>query len=465
MRIFGLEIARTKTPVTPIGASPALARGGWFPIIREPYTGAWQQNQEITAPTALSYFAVYACVTLIATDIGKLKLRLVQQDNAGIWTETTNPAYSPVLRKPNRYQTIHKFVEQWITSKLKAGNAYVLKQRDERGVVSALYVLDPARVTPLVAPDGAVYYALNRDDLTGITPELIESGGAVVVPAREMIHDPMVTLFHPLVGVAPLYACGLAAAAGLTMQQQSEMFFRNGSNPGGVLTAPGMIAKDTAERLKTDWETKFSGANVGKVAILGDGLKYEPMAVTANDAQLIDQLKYTAQTICSCFHVPPALLDLGGDAANVSDLEALLQKYHSQCIQSLLTNFETSLDEGLELKANFGTEFDIDDLIWMVTATKTKAAADSIGAGALSPNEARRKYFGVGPVTGGDTPYMQQQNYSLAALAERDADKPFSKPAPVAPPDPEPPPPDDDGDDEAKFLDTLTKALGDLHAA
>jgi len=463
MRIFGFDISRAKTSAVNLVPPTSTARDTWHPVIREPYTGAWQQNQEITAPTALSYFAVYACVTLIATDIGKLRLRLVAQDSEGVWTETTNPAYSPVLRKPNRYQTIHKFVEQWITSKLKSGNAYVLKQRDDRGVVSALYVLDPARVTPLLAPDGAVYYGLNRDDLTGVFNP--DSDGSVVVPAREMIHDPMVTLFHPLIGVSPLYACGLAATAGLTMQATSELFFRNGSNPGGVLTAPGAIRQETLDRLKTEWQAKFSGANVGNVAILGDGLKYEPMAVNANDAQLIDQLKYTAQTICACFHVPPALLDLGGDAANVTDLEALLQKYHSQCIQSLLANFETSLDEGLELKTPYGTEFDIDDLIWMVTATKTKAAADSIGAGALSPNEARRKYFGVGPTVGGDSPMMQQQNYSLAALAERDADKPFTKAAPATPGPTALPPADDEADQEKQFADALTKALGNLYAA
>ena len=49
-----------------------------------------------------------------------------------------------MLRKPNRYQTRIKFVEQWMMSKLTAGNTYVLKQRDERSVVTALYVLDPA---------------------------------------------------------------------------------------------------------------------------------------------------------------------------------------------------------------------------------------------------------------------------------------------------------------------------------
>jgi len=465
MKIFGLNITRASR--SPAGLSPPAGTrgGGWFPVVREPYTGAWQENMEITAESALAYFAVFGCVTLIATDIGKLQLRLVTEDADGIWNPTTNPAYSPVLRKPNRYQTIVKFVEQWITSKLTAGNAYVLKQRDERGVVSALYVLDPARVSPLIAPDGAVYYSLKRDDLTGIGDGL-PPGQDLVVPAREIIHDPMVTLFHPLVGVTPLYACGLAAQQGLTIQTKSEQFFRGGSHPGGVLTAPGEIGEEQAKRIKAYWEENFSGANIGRVAVVGKGLKYEAMTVSAADSQLIEQLNWTAQQVCTCYHVPPALLDLGA-AANVTDLEALLQKYHSQCIQSLLTNFETSLDEGLELNRPFGTEFNIDDLIWMVTATKTKAAAEAIGAGALSPDEARKKWFGLGTVKGGDTPYMQQQNYSLAALAERDADQPFSKPAPAVPAVTAAPalPPADDEADEQKFFDALTKSLEGLHAA
>jgi HK97 family phage portal protein len=461
LRIFGLTISRAAR--APVNLSPAAARGGWFPLIREPYMGAWQNNDEIAAPTALSYFAVFGCVTLIATDIGKLHLRLVTNNGAGIWTEASNPAYSPVLRKPNRYQTIVKFVEQWITSKLVAGNAYVLKQRDERGVVVALYVLDPSRVTPLIAPDGAVYYGLKRDNLVGIADDLPQ-GQDLVVPAREIIHDPMVTLFHPLVGVTPLYACGLAAQQGLTIQTKSEQFFRGGSHPGGVLTAPGEIGEDQALRIKTYWEENFSGANIGRVAVVGKGLKYEPMTVSAADAQLIEQLNWTAKQVCTCFHVPPQLLDL--DDAASGDLEALWMKYHSQCIQSLLTNFETSLDEGLELKAPYGTEFNIDDLIWMVTATKTKAAAEAIGAGALSPDEARQKWFGLGTVKGGDTPYMQQQNYSLAALAERDADSPFSKPAPAAPAVTAlPPAPVDDAAEEKQFIDTLTKSLEGLHHA
>jgi len=468
MRIFGLEISRARAALSP-PTVPAPGAGGWVPTIREPYTGAWQNNDEITAQSALAYFAVYGCVTLIATDIGKLALNLVAENDDGIWTVTSNPAYSPVLRKPNRYQTIHKFLEQWITSKLMAGNAYILKQRDDRGVVAALYVLDPSRVTVLVATDGSVYYQLRRDDLVlndlNLPPFGMGAPPDLVVPAREMIHDPMVTLFHPLVGVTPLYACGLAAQQGLTIQTKSEQFFRGGSHPGGVLTAPGEIGEDQAQRIKKYWEDNFSGDNIGRVAVVGKGLKYEPMTVSAADAQLIEQLNWSAKQCCTCYHVPPALLDL--DDTPPGDVEALWLKYHSQCLQSLLTNLETSLDEGLELKAPYGTEFNIDDLIWMVTSTKTKAAAEAIGAGALSPNESRKKWFGYGPVKGGDTPYMQQQNYSLAALADRDADQPFSKPTPPAPavPGPSALPAADDEADEKQFVATLTKSLEGLYRA
>jgi len=457
MRLFGLEISRARPP-SALSPPAGTLGGGWFPVVRESFTGAWQTNQEITAPSALAYFAVYGCVTLIATDIGKLALRLVAKNDDGIWIETTNPAYSPVLRKPNRYQTIVKFVEQWITSKLTWGNAYVLKQRDARGVVSALYVLDPARVTPLIAPDGGVFYQLKRDDLTGV------SEGDVIVPARELIHDPMICLFHPLVGVTPLYACGQAAQQGITIQTKSEQFFRSGSHPSGVLTAPGEIGDDQAARIKAYWLANFTGDNAGNIAVVGKGLKYEPMTINAVDAQLIEQLNWTAQQICTAYHVPPALLDLGA-SANITDLEALLIKYHSQCLQSLLINFETALDEGLELKSPFGTEFDLDDLIWMVTSVKVKAAADSIGAGALSPNEARFKYFGLGPVAGGETPYLQQQNFSLSALQQRDQNDPFSKPEPAPAAAAATPAAPDPAADEQKFIETLAKSLEALSYA
>ena len=423
------RLART----TPRAAGPISSthNGGWWPIIREPFTGAWQQNIEASADSVLGYAPVYTCVTLIAQDIAKMRLRLVQQSDTDddVWLPVTNPAYSPVLRKPNRYQTTVKFVEQWILSKLIHGNTYVLKERDARGVVSALYVLSPMRVTPLVTPDGAVYYQLSRDDLAGLGTS--DDGGTITVPASEIIHDACCCIFHPLIGVSPIFACGVSALLGMQIQQGASDFFGNGSRPGGILTAPGAIEDDTAKRLKEYWETNFSGLNRGKVAVLGDALKYEALSANAVDSQLIDQLDWTARFICSVFHVPPFMAGYTDDQQSAETAEQKIQRYYSQCLQSHVVNFEACLDEGLELAPYLGTEFDVDDLIWMDTGTRTKAAGDSISAGALSPNEARSKYYGLGTVKGGDTPYMQQQMFSLAALAERDADSPFSKPEPA----------------------------------
>lgn len=398
--------------------------GGWYPLIREPYTGAWQRNDELSASSLLAHHAVYACISLIASDIAKMRLRLVRQDDSGIWVETQNPAYSPVLRRPNDYQNRIKFIEWWITSKLIHGNTYALKRRDLRGVVTHLYVLDPTRVRVLISPDGSVFYQLAADPLNDLA-------GPVSVPAREIIHDINSALYHPLSGVSPIAACGLAATQGLRIQENSTKFFANGSQPGGVLTAPGAISDPTAARLKQYWETNFTGDNVGKVAVLGDGLKYEPMTISAHDSQLIEQLKWTSETVCSAFHVPSYMIGVGA-SPSYNNIQALNQQYYSQCLQIHIESLELALDEGLEMAQNIGTEFDLDDLLRMDSATMMDFIAKAVGSGVMKPNEGRKK-INAAPVTGGDTPYLQQQNYSLAALARRDENPAPSDTTPSTP--------------------------------
>lgn len=453
LTLFGRKVEFQTKLLSLRPLSPTSAAGSWWPIIRESFTGAWQKNVEVSLGTVATNPTLFACLTLIAGDIAKQCLRLVEQDANGIWNETDSPAFSPVLRKPNRYQTIVQFVEQWMFSKLSRGNTYVLKQRDNRGVVTALYVLDPLRVIPLVTTGGDVYYQINRDDLSEVSAEQI------TVPASEVIHDRMNAFYHPLIGMSPIFACGMAAAQGLAIQNNSQKFFANGSNPSGILTSPQEITPEQAARIKTQWEANFGGDKIGGVAVVENGVTYKPMAMTAVDSQLIDQLKWTADTICSTFHVPPYMVGIGPPPP-YANVEPLLQQYLAQCIQILSVSLEKCLDEGLGLGPQFGnsygTEFDIDDLIWMDTATRIKAAVDAIGGAGMSPNEARKKYLMLGPTPGGESVYAQQQNYSLEALAKRDAADPFAKPAPTPAPSPQMPP-----DQSAKTLDGLVrKQLG-----
>jgi HK97 family phage portal protein len=428
MRIFGLPVPFTGEKQKALTSVPT--GGGWYPIIREPYAGAWQRNVTVNTDTAASFHADFACKTLIARDIAKLRVKLVEEDANDIWSETTNPAFSPVLRRPNPYQTRNQFWECWLLSKLSRGNTYVLKERDNRQVVTALHVLDPTRVQPLIADDESVFYRLSTDNLAGIDTDII-------VPAREIIHDRMNCLFHPLVGTPPVFASGLASMLGLNAQNASALLFENSSTPGGIITAPGNIDAIDQDRFKTEWEQRFMRGNRGRVAILGGGLKYERVSMTNVEGQLIESLKWSAEVVCSVYHVPPYKVGVGA-LPSYNNVQALNTEYYSQALQSHIEEIEELLDYGLGIggATNLGTEFDIDTLLRMDSVTQVTAIRDAVGAGVMSPNEGRSK-LDLKPVKGGESPYLQQQNYSLAALATRDTQAdPFAPKTPPALPPP-----------------------------
>src|SRR5262245_38683707 len=173
MKSFGFEIKRSKAlaPSEPRSIySPGWMGNSswWWNIIQEPFTGAWQSNMEWRLENVLTYYAVYSCITLIASDISKLPIRLMEYDDDDIGEEIESSTFSPVLRKPNHYQTRLMFIQNWVTSKLIFGNTYILKERDEANVVRRMYCLDPVKTRPLIAPNSEVFYQLYTDDLAGI---------------------------------------------------------------------------------------------------------------------------------------------------------------------------------------------------------------------------------------------------------------------------------------------------------
>lgn len=425
MKIAGFNLPslrRGTTKEKTIAAVPHNHGGMWHRIL-EPFSGAWQRNISHDINTTLSNHAVFACQSLIASDIAKLRVKLVEQNKSLIWEEVSNPAFSPVLRKPNHYQTRIQFYENWVLSKLTHGNAYILKERDSRNVVTRLYVLDPMRVQVLVADDGSVFYRLSADNLPGLEK-------AVMVPASEIIHDRFNCLFHPLVGISPLFANALSASQGTNIQSQSAMLFANHAQPGGILTAEGDIDDAAAADLKKQWQDAFSGEKAGAVAVLANGLTYQKLAVTAVEAQLIDQLKWTAEVVCSTYHVPPYKIGVG-QMPTYDNIQSLNMEYYNTALQRLIEDIELLLDEGLGLTEVsgkvMGTEFDTDNLLRMDTKSLIESLEKGVKAAILAPNEARFK-LNYGPTAGGDAPLAQQQNYSLAALAKRDAQAdPFAK--------------------------------------
>lgn len=395
------------------------ARGGWLSLIREAFTGAWQKNIEVSQDVVLANHAVFTCISLISSDISKMPAVLKGKTSDDIWQNIDkDTSIAMLLKKPNSIQTRIQFFESWLISKLAHGNAYILQIRDPSGEVREWRVLDPSRVTPLVSDDGAVFYQLMADNISGLKT-------SVIVPAREIIHDRFNCLFHPLIGLSPIFACGISAMQGFYIQNGNALFFKNGGKPAGVITLPGNVSLEKIKDIKAAWESGYSGDNAGRTAVLADGATYTPMAMSAADSQVVEQLKMTAEIIYSTFHVPLYKGGLGPLPA-VSNIEALDQQYYSQCLQSLIESMELLMDDGLGLNNKTGVEFDLDVLLRMDTQTRYKVLGEGVKSALLSPNEARKKE-NMPPVPGGDSPYLQQQNYSLEALAKRDArPDPFS---------------------------------------
>ena len=214
------------------------------------------------------------------------------------------------MAAPNAYQTGPDFMFAFVQSYLFQGNTYCFARRNRRNEIQEMHVLNPYRVKPLIAQDGSIFYECGEDFLAGLAPNTI-------VPERDMIHHRLPLLpGYPLVGVTPIFAAAASSAVGLKILQNSQQFFSNASRPSGMLTSEsGRISPEAAARFKQEWDEAYRGEGMGKIAVMHSGLKFEPLTITAQDAQLIEQLRWSVEDVARVFRVPPFML---GDMTKVS---------------------------------------------------------------------------------------------------------------------------------------------------
>lgn len=424
MKILGLEIRRAEKALHPVSDW----RGGWHRIL-EPFTGAWQMNKEEKRGTLLCYPTLYACLSRISQDIGKLPFQLKREEENGTWKVVENPAYSPVLRKPNHYQTAQQFREVWALSRMQHGNTYVLKERDDRGVVVKLYVLDPCRVQPMVSDSGDVFYQINYPDAANLLP-LDYPDKELIIPAREIIHDRLNCFHHQLIGVPPVCAAHWPALKNLKILKSSSEFFGNHAQPGGILTAPAGMTERDAEKVKEYWQTNYAGDNAGKVAVIGADMKFTSFAMKSADSQLVEQMRYSDEQICQPFGIPPFKIGIGSIPAGLG-VDAINLLYYDDALSGPIESMENLLDEALAIPSKLGIWMDLEPLLRMDVGKQAEVETKLVGGKIKTPDEARLR-FNLAPTGGGDTIWGQHQDYPLGILAERNDLNP------VAPPEPEP---------------------------
>jgi len=108
----------------------------------------------------------------------------------------------------------------------------------------------------------------------------------------------------------------------------------------------------------------------------------------------------------------------------------LNQIYFNDALHSLIEEMEASLDDGLSLPAGYRTELEVANLLRMDPATQAEVTVKLVGGSVKTPNEGRFD-LNLPPLEGGDTVYMQQQDFPLDQVR-------LNKIVPPAPPAPTP---------------------------
>jgi HK97 family phage portal protein len=435
---------------------PAVGYSHWgnaFPI---PFGDGYQAGLTLDQRSAQSVPIAYACVMATAKAVATCPAaHKVVLDSGKHQTSTTSPA-SRVLRKPNAYQTWPQFILDCVATMLFEGEAFVLLLRDDRYAVNAMHLMPRRACSPYIEPlTGDLYYSIGTNPML---PAEIDA----MAPARDILHLRQHTPRHPLIGESPLTAAALALGVNVALAGNQAAFFANMNRPSGVLSSPEPLTKDQMKMLREAFDEQSQGPNAGKIPVLGRGLTFSQMAISSQDAQLIEAQRMSIEDVARCFGVPlPMVGDLS--KATLNNVEAMTNFWLAHGLGSLLENLERSFDAAFNLPANEYVEFDERALLRMDYKSRIDAITKAIQGGVMSPNEARDGE-GLPPVAGGNTLFLQQQMVSIDMLAELHAAEIASKnrPAaetPPAPDDEDEEEPDQDDEEEKRADPLIAKAL------
>lgn len=402
--------------------------GGWWGNGDKGPPGWWQMMSGRSHHQGLelvAFSAVYACVNTIASDVAKLPIQVYEVDlTNGARAIQRTDYYTQLFREPNGYQTRADLFYAFVQSYLLQGNAYCYSgKRNGRGETTELHVLNPYRVRPMIAEDGSVFYECGEDFLAGLAANTI-------VPERDMIHHrlPLVPGF-PLVGVTPIFAAAASSAVGIKILQDSQQFFANSARPSGLLQSTINLGDEQKKKAKEEWDLAYRGREYGKVAILPNGLDWKPITITAQDAQLIEQLRWSVEDVARVFRVPTFML---GDVTKVTyrNSEQLARAYLTGCLSWHIEAIEKRLERAFQFPMNYEIKFDLTQLLRTEIDIRYTAYQASLNAGWQSINEVRAQE-GLEPVDGGEEPRVQMQYVPLsAANAPPPAAAPPAEPAP-----------------------------------
>lgn len=386
---------------------------------RDPVIAAWFGGQansatglSITPDTAMKSSVVWRCVNLLAQTYASLPLHVyLELGDGGKELDKKHPRYKLLHHRPNEWQTSFEWREMMAGHFALRNRAYSEIVSSGGNAVAALIPLHPDRVRPFRAPDGRMafeYYPPN--------------GPSRIILQSEMHYLHGMALGADGVPLSPVLACREAIGLSLAAEEHSARLFGNGTRLGGVLKFPigKTLADDTArERVLKSWKKAQSGlANVGKTAILEDGLEWQELGMSSLDAQLLEARAFQISDITRIWGIPAHLVgDLSRSTNNNIEHQGI--EFVTHTIRPGAIRWEQAIKRDI-----FGddeehsAEFNLEGLMRGDAAARSAYYSSALQNGYKTRNEVRRLENDNPSSDEGMDSFSIQQNMTMIQFIE-----------------------------------------------
>ncbi|GAB2022130.1 phage portal protein [Pseudolactococcus yaeyamensis] len=347
------------------------------------FMGSTTSGKPVTEQSAMQMTAVHSCVRILSEAVASLPLHLYKQTETSKEKARTHPLYLLLHDEPNSEMTSFIFRETLMTHLLLWGNAYAQIIRNGKGQVIGLYPLMPNRMSVDRDKSGDLYYIY-----TVATGDVMK-GYQVKLNSSEVLHIPGLG-FDGLVGYSPIAMAKNAIGMAIACEEYGAKFFANGAAPSGVLEHPETLKDPT--RIRESWQQTFGGSsNAHKVAVLEEGMKYAPIAISPEQAQFLETRKFQINEIARIFRVPPHMVgDL--EKSSFSNIEQQSLEFVKYTLDPWVSRIEQSMVRSLltkEEKQEYFIKFNVDGLLRGDYQSRMTGYATGRQNGWMSANDIR----------------------------------------------------------------------------
>lgn len=350
-------------------------------------------GQVVTATTALQVSTVLACVKVIADGVATPELRVYRQKGRKDRELATNiPEFRLLNRRPNEFQTSIEFRRTMTMHACLTGNALAIKVRSPGS----------RRVRELI-PVAPGNWTLEETARYEYTFRVWDRFGQIgIFGPDEVLHIPCFQ-WDEIKGLNAVVAAREAIGLSIAAQNTQSTLHQNGGRPAGVLTTDAAMGADAIERLREAWR-QFTSNNRNGTAILDNGFKYTPMAVTGVDAQHLETRRFQVEEICRAFGVFPIMIGHSDKASTFASSEAFFAAHVKHTLAPWITLWSQRLDEFvLDGAGPLWCEFDTRYLLAGSMKDRAVWARTMVEMGIYTRNEVRDEE-GKDPLPGLDEP-------------------------------------------------------------